>query len=170
MKGVITELTAILTNIFNNILISDSIPKRGNLEFVSKYTYLGQLISPKNLIAKEINTRIANGWKKFWSLEEIMKSQDLGMSLKRKTFNICVLPCVIYACETWALNKSFRDKLSKRQRTTERTRVGSKDRVRVKNVDMRMKTKLTDILLRIDQQNCPVRSWTGHMKRDKQGK
>ncbi|CAH2093264.1 unnamed protein product [Euphydryas editha] len=132
-----------------------------------EYTYLGQLISPKDITVKEINARIATGWKKFWSLKEIMKSQDLGIALKRKTFNTCILPCLTYGCETWALTNSLRDKLAKCQRAMERSIVGTKRRDRVRNTDIRMKTKLTDILLRVDQQKW---RWTGHMMRDKHGK
>ncbi|GBP52316.1 Putative uncharacterized transposon-derived protein F52C9.6 [Eumeta japonica] len=49
----------------------------------------------------------------------------------------------------------------------ERSIVGTKHQDRARNTDIRMKTKLTDILLRIDQQKW---RWTGHMMRDKQGK
>ncbi|GBP82279.1 hypothetical protein EVAR_86633_1 [Eumeta japonica] len=71
-----------------------------------------------------------------------MKSQDLSM------------------CETWALTKSLRDKFAKCQKAMERSIVGTKRQDRARNTDIRMKTKLTDILLRIDQQKW---RWTGHM-------
>lgn len=137
------------------------------LEFVEEYTYLGQLISPNDQTEKEINTRIANGWKKYWSLKEIMKSPDLGMSLKRKTFNMCILPCLTYGCETWSLTKFSRDKLAKCQRAMERSIVGCKRKDRIRNCDLRDKTKLTDILSQIDKQKW---RWSGHMMRDIQGK
>ncbi|GBP43641.1 hypothetical protein EVAR_32207_1 [Eumeta japonica] len=74
--------------IMTNSIKVDITVNGATLEFVNEYTYLGQLISPKDLITKEINTRVANGWEKYWSLKENMKSQqDLGMALKRKTFN-----------------------------------------------------------------------------------
>lgn len=40
------------------------------LEYVHEYVYLEQIIS---LMSKETNKRIASGWKKYWSLKEIMK-------------------------------------------------------------------------------------------------
>lgn len=137
------------------------------LEFVEEYTYLGQLISPNDQTEKEINTRIANGWKKYWSLKEIMKSPDLSMSLKRKTFNMCILPCLTYGCETWSLTKFLREKLAKCQRAMERSIVGCKRKDRIRNCDLRDKTKLTDILSQIDKQKW---RWSGHLMRDKQGK
>ncbi|CAH2097985.1 unnamed protein product [Euphydryas editha] len=162
LKMNLTKTKVMTNSIKVDITVSGAI-----LEFVNEYTYLGQLISPKDITVKEINARIATGWKKFWSLKEIMKSQDLGIALKRKTFNTCILPCLTYGCETWALTNSLRDKLAKCQRAMERSIVGTKRRDRVRNTDIRMKTKLTDILLRVDQQKW---RWTGHMMRDKHGK
>ena len=138
-----------------------------NLEYVEEYTYLGQIISPKDQITKEVNTRIANGWKKYWSLKEIMKSRDLGMALKKKTFNTCILPCLTYGCETWALTRSLRERLAKCQRAMERSMTGFKRQDRIRNTDLRVTTKVTDILSRIDQQKW---RWTGHMMRNCQGK
>lgn len=53
---------------------------------MGSYIYLGKIISFKDQIIQEINTRIATGWKKYWSSKEIMKSKDLGMELKKKMF------------------------------------------------------------------------------------
>ncbi|GBP03483.1 Putative uncharacterized transposon-derived protein F52C9.6 [Eumeta japonica] len=96
-----------------------------------------------------------------------MKSQDLDITLKRKTFNTCILPCLTYRCKTLALTKSLRNKLAKCQRAMEHSIAGTKRQDRARNTDIRMKTKLTDILLRIDQQKW---RWTGHMMCDKEGK
>lgn len=32
---------------------------------------LGQIISPRNEMEKEVNKEFASGWKKYWSLKEI---------------------------------------------------------------------------------------------------
>ncbi|GBP69810.1 Retrovirus-related Pol polyprotein from type-1 retrotransposable element R2 [Eumeta japonica] len=40
------------------------------ISYVEDYIYLGQLISPKDNINKEIERRIANSWKRYWSLRE----------------------------------------------------------------------------------------------------
>lgn len=66
------------------------------LEYVDNCTYLGQIISPQDQTIREINTRIACGWRKYLSLNEIMKSRDLGIR-KRKSFqHLHILPCNIY--------------------------------------------------------------------------
>lgn len=135
-----------------------------NLEYMDEYVYLGQTISPKDQMTKEIDKRIAYGWRKYWSLKEIMKSKELSMNIKRKAFNTCILPCITYGCETWSLTAQHRDKLSKCQRAMERSMLGVKLRDRIQNSDIRSKTKVCDILARIDQQKW---RWTGHMLRNK---
>ncbi|CAK1595505.1 unnamed protein product [Parnassius mnemosyne] len=158
-----TNKTKIMTNSTkSNITINGD-----SLEYVKDYIYLGQVISIENQIPKEINLRIATGWKKYWSLKEIVKSKDLSMSIKRKTFNTCILPCLTYGCETWTLTKALREKLAVAQRAMERSMTGYKRQDKIRNIDLRNLTKLTDILERIDQQKW---RWSGHMVRDKMGK
>lgn len=89
------------------------------------------------------------------------------MVLKRKVFNTCVLPVIIYGCETWSLTKHHREKLERCQRAMERSMTGIKKQDKVRSSIIREKTKVADILLRIDQQKW---RWTGHMIRDKQDK
>ncbi|CAH2104114.1 unnamed protein product [Euphydryas editha] len=138
-----------------------------SLEYVEDYIYLGQIISTEDQMTKEINLRIATGWKKYWSLKEIMKSRDLNMSIKKKAFNTCVLPCLTYGCETWNLTKVLREKLAVTQRAMERSMTGFKRLDKISNSDLRKLTKVTDILKRIDQQKW---RWAGHIMRDKMGK
>lgn len=94
------------------------------LEYVEEYCYLGQIISPKDQTSKEINKRIATGWKRYWSLKEIVKSKDHNMTTKRKVFDTCILPCISYGCKTWSLTKYHRAKLEKCQRAMERSMLG----------------------------------------------
>ncbi|GBP48757.1 Putative uncharacterized transposon-derived protein F52C9.6 [Eumeta japonica] len=70
------------------------------VEYVDEYIYLGQIISRTDTTTKEIERRIANGWKRYWSLKEIVKSTYLCIGIKRKVFNTCVVPSITYGCET----------------------------------------------------------------------
>lgn len=158
-----TSKTKVMTNTAKvTITVNNSA-----LEYVEDYIYLGQVISTKDQMTKEINLRIASGWKKYWALKEIMKSKELGISMKRKTFNSCILPCLTYGCETWTLTKALREKLAVAQRAMERSLTGYKRQDKIRNNDLRSITKLTDVLTRVDQQKW---RWTGHMMRDKLGK
>ncbi|GBP24561.1 Putative uncharacterized transposon-derived protein F52C9.6 [Eumeta japonica] len=82
------------------------------------------------------------------------------MKIKKKTFDTCILPCITYGCETWALTKQHRDKLARCQRGMERSMLGLKLLDKERSIDIRKKTKVTDILSRIDQLKW---RWAGHM-------
>lgn len=134
------------------------------LQYVKEYVYLGQIISPQDQTMKEINKRIAMGWKKYWSLKEVMKSRDISLATKRKLFNTCILPILCYGCETWALNKFHRNRLKTCQRAMERSVLFLKRQDRVSSVAINTKTKFADVLKHIDQKKW---RWTGHMLRNK---
>ncbi|GBP18410.1 Putative uncharacterized transposon-derived protein F52C9.6 [Eumeta japonica] len=68
----------------------------GESQIVEDYIYLGQLISPKDNISKEIERRIANSWERYWSLREVMKDKNLHISTKSKLFNTCIPPILMY--------------------------------------------------------------------------
>lgn len=137
------------------------------VEYVDEYIYLGQIISHTDTTTKESKRRIANGWKRYWSLKEIMKSTDLSIGIKRRVFNTCVLPCITYGSETWALTKHHRNMLEHCQRAMERNMIGIKKQDKIRNTVIRSKTKVTDILSRIDSLKW---RWTGHMLRGTQEK
>lgn len=139
----------------------------GKLEYVKEYVYLGQIISPEDSMSKEINKRIACGWKKYWSLREIMKNKDLSMHIKKKTFNTCILPCMTYGCESWALTDKQRERLACTQRAMERSMLGTRLSDKIRNSEIRRKTKVTDIVTRIEHLKW---GWTGHMLRCKTNK
>ncbi|GBP51329.1 hypothetical protein EVAR_34115_1 [Eumeta japonica] len=74
----------------------------------------------------EINRRIASGWRKYWSLKEILKSKELSMQIKRKVLDTCALRVITYGCETWSLTKHHRVKLERCHRVMERSMTGIK--------------------------------------------
>lgn len=158
-----TTKTKLLTNSDNRVISINNEP----LEYVEEYVYLGQIISFKDQTDKEIKRRIANGWRKYWSLKEIMKANDLSIGTKRKVYNTCILPCITYGCETWSLSKHHRDKLQCCQRAMERSMLGIKKQDRKRNTFIRSKTRIVDILTKIDQLKW---RWVGHMLRSTQDK
>ncbi|CAH2103651.1 unnamed protein product [Euphydryas editha] len=152
------EKTKVMTN-----TVEVDINLQGNtLEYVSEYVYLGQIISPKDLMSKEVSRRITNGWKKYWALKEIMKSKVLNTHIKTKTFNTCILPCLTYGAETWSLTSNHREQLVRCQRAMERSMLGFKLKDKIRNSAIRSRSKVVDILKRIDHLKW---GWTGHMLR-----
>ncbi|CAF4930089.1 unnamed protein product [Pieris macdunnoughi] len=78
-----SEKVGLKMNTSKTKLLSNSVPyeiKLNNqpLEYVEEYIYLGQIISLTDITTKEIKRRIANGWKRYWSLREIMKTTDFS--------------------------------------------------------------------------------------------
>ncbi|GBP25135.1 Putative uncharacterized transposon-derived protein F52C9.6 [Eumeta japonica] len=134
------------------------------ISYVDEYIYLGQLISPEDNINKEVEKRIAKGWKKYWGAKEIMKDKNLHISTKSKLFNTCILPVLTYGSETWALTRNIAKKLSTCQHAMERSMVGIKRKDKVRNSNIRSKTKVQDITLKIRRQKW---KWAGHMIRGK---
>lgn len=134
------------------------------ISYVEEYIYLGQIISPINNINKEIDRRIANSWKRYWGLREIMKDKTLNTTTKSKLFNICILPVLMYGCQTWALTKNTTNKIANCQRAMERSILGIKRRDRMRNINIRKKTKVQDVTLKIKRLKW---KWVGHMIRGK---
>lgn len=151
------DKTKVMTNRQPIQIVLDSSP----LEYVEDYIYLGHLISFKSSNEKEVERRIKLTWSKYWSLKEIFKSK-MSTKLKTKAMNICLLPCLTYACQTWPLTKKTLNKLKVCQRGMERSYLGLKLRDRVKNKSIRKVTKATDAVkqaLRLKWK------WAGHTQR-----
>jgi len=90
---------------------------------VDEYIYLGQLKTSNAKLNDEINKRCNMAWSSFGRLHFIFKSK-LPMCLKRKVYNQCVLPVMMYGCETWTLNAQTTQRLRVTQRAMERCMLG----------------------------------------------
>ncbi|CAH2105287.1 unnamed protein product [Euphydryas editha] len=95
-------------------------------EYVNEYMYLGQLITTIKISTKEIETRIENAWKPYWSFKEIMKDPKMSAIVKGKLFNTCILPILTYGCQIWALTKAHVSKLRTCQRNMEGSMLGKR--------------------------------------------
>lgn len=155
--------TKIMSNSTNiEIKINDEV-----IEYVQVYIYLGQLISQEDCMQKEIERRIANTWKRFWSLSEVMKNKDMPIKQKRKVFNMCILPCLLYGCQTWALTEELSNKLKICQNGIEGSTIGVKRKDRIKLKDIKSKTNFKNAYTTYKQLKW---RWSGHMIREKKEK
>ncbi|XP_045496057.1 uncharacterized protein LOC123694618 [Colias croceus] len=156
------------TKIMSNSTQNDTITLDGvGIEYVHEYVYLGQLISTEDCMKEEIERRIANTWKRYWSLSEVMKNKDMPMKEKRKVFNMCILPCLLYGCQTWALTEQLANKIKVCQNGIERSTIGVKRKDREKLKDIKSKTKFKNAYITYKQLKW---KWTGHMIREKKEK
>lgn len=64
------------------------------MEYVEKYLYLGQIVGFENKGA-EIERRITNAWKKFWSLKKLF-DPNLPAYVRKYIFDASILPILTY--------------------------------------------------------------------------
>ena len=86
----------------------------------------------------------------------------MPLCLKIKVFAQCILPVLTYDCETWCLNTSMTQKLKVAQRGMERCMLGISRRDRKRNTDIRTKTGVSDIIVRVKKMKW---NWAGHIAR-----
>ncbi|XP_045782789.1 histone-lysine N-methyltransferase PRDM9-like [Maniola jurtina] len=134
---------------------------------VDSFTYLGKTISFKSSTqGDELNKRISNAWKRYWSLKYIFKNKKISLSTKSKVFNTCILPILSYGAQTWAPNKEEIKKVKIAQRKMERSILGVRLVDKFRNEYLRNRTKLIDV---IRQARKLKWKWAGHVKPSRRG-
>ncbi len=72
----------------------------GQIEWVSKFPYLGSLIAGSGRIDVEIEIRLAKASKAFGALRRaVFKDVHLSMTTKRHVYRACVLTVLLYGSE-----------------------------------------------------------------------
>ena len=136
------------------------------LQRVTEYVYLGQLINMKGDLKPEILRRIKLGWQAYGRHSSILKSK-MSVELKKTIYDQCILPVITYGCETWTLNEFIVRKLIVSQRGMERSMLGYTKKDRKRATEIRRTTKVTDIMERV---NTLKWQWAGHVSRTKDGR
>lgn len=80
---------------------------------------------------------------------------------------MCIIPCLLYGCQTWALTEQLENKIKICQNGIERSIIGVKRRDRVKLQEIKCKTKFKNAHIVYKQLKW---RWTGHMLREEKGK
>lgn len=158
------EKTKMMTNLVPNKLLSVD---NNQIEMVHSYIYLGHevRIGRDNQTA-ELLRRTTLGWAAYGKLRDVFKS-DIPTKLKRKAFNMCVLPVLTYGAETLTLTKASARKLQKTQRRMERSMLGISLRDRIRNEEIRRRTGVDDVLERVTRAKW---RWAGHVARSNDGR
>ena len=157
------------TKVMSNVHVVPTPVSVGNstLEVVDGYVYLGQTVQlGRSNFEKEVNRRIQLGWAAFGKLRNVFSSK-IPQCLKTKVFNQCVLPVMTYGSETWSLTMGLIRKLKVTQRAMERAMLGVSLRDRLRNEEIRRRTKVTDIAQRISKLKW---QWAGHIARRTDGR
>ena len=82
-----------------------------DIEVVTKFVFLGALITKDGLCEKEVRRRIAMGKATMGGLTSIWKDRGVTMETKVKLVKVLVFPIVLYGAETWTLRKHERRKI-----------------------------------------------------------
>ena len=81
------------------------------VEVVTKFVFLGALITKDGLCDKEIRRRIAMGKAAMGGLTTVWKDRGITLQTKVKLVKALVFPIVLYGAETWTMRKTERKKI-----------------------------------------------------------
>ena len=82
-----------------------------DIEVVTKFVFLGALITEDGLCEKEVRRRIAMGKAATGGLTSIWKDRGVTLETKVKLVKVLVFPIVLYGAETWTMRKHERRKI-----------------------------------------------------------
>jgi hypothetical protein len=113
---------------------------------VEKYVYLGRQLSIPQDLKSELARRIRAGWAAFKQHETYLVAKRVPMMHKRRLFDMCVLPAMLYGSETWAATREDLRNLTVAQRRMERRMARTSLRDRRTNEWLRGVTKVRDVV------------------------
>ena len=96
---------------FTGANIGDVTVDGKDIEVVTKFVFLGALITKDGLCEKEVRRRIAMGKAAMGGLTSIWKDRGVTMETKVKLAKVLVFPIVLYGAETWTMGKHERRKI-----------------------------------------------------------
>ena len=91
--------------------------------------YLGRKLCFSDPHRVELENRISNAWKKFYSLKQELTGKHYSINDRLRLFHGTVTPTVLYGCEAWALSTELENRLQKTQRQMLRMILGVPRRV-----------------------------------------
>jgi hypothetical protein len=80
-------------------------------EGISRFTYLGAVLTEKNSIIAEINERIKKGNATYYTNRKLFTSKLLTRNIKLRLYLTLIRPVLTYGAETWAATESELQKL-----------------------------------------------------------
>jgi len=74
-----------------------------SIERVEEFKYLGTTLTNQNSIQEEIKSTVKLGNACYYSVQNLLSSSLLSITLKINIYRTIILPMVLYGCETWLL-------------------------------------------------------------------
>ena len=82
----------------------------------------------------------------FQQYQSFLTRKNVARQLKKRLFDMCILPAMLYGSETWTTIKDTRYELAVAQRRMERMMINVTWQDRISNDELRRKTKITVII------------------------
>ena len=133
-----------------------------NMDVVSSFCYLGDMLCAGGGCELAISTRCSVGWGKFKKLLPILTSKHISLKTRGKLFSACVRSAMLHGSETWAPSVSNLQRLQRNDRSMIRWICGTKPYDRTPSAELLLKLGIADIttVLRTHRLR-----WYGHVKR-----
>ena len=80
--------------------------KRGKVEVVTDFLFLGSKITADGDCSHEIRRQLLLGRKSMTNLDNVLKSRDITLPTKVRIVKATVFPVVVYGCESWTIKKA----------------------------------------------------------------
>jgi hypothetical protein len=132
------------------------------VEVVNEFVYLGSTLSSDGSLDKEVDHRISVAAKAFHSLLRCFRCRSITRSTKVAVYKACVLPCLLYGCETWNTLKVHVQRLHVFHMNSLRRICKLSRRRKVRNQDILDMCKIEDIQTLLQRSRL---RWLGHVGR-----
>lgn len=137
------------------------------IECVRSFQYLGVNINASNDMHEEIESRIMCGCRGLYALQSVLRSTQLGRSMKVRVYKAILRPAVLYGCETWTLTQADELRLGIFERKVLRTifgpvRVAGEEWRRRYNHELKALYREPDIVAVAKASRL---RWAGHVQR-----
>ena len=133
-----------------------------NLNYCLQLIYLGHRRSFELNDTPEVQRRLRAGWCAFNRYYQFLTSRTVSLKLKRKVYQSCIEPAILYGCETWTLRQKDLSTLITGQRRMMRKMIGVTLLDRHTNEWLSRTVRLPDIRERAVQRKW---SWARHVSR-----
>lgn len=119
------------------------------IEVVEEFVYLGSKFTWDCNCSKEIRSRLMKAEIAFAGLKGLWNSKRVGLSTKMKVLRTCVFSTALYACETWVLKSSDRDKLMAFEMRCYRKILRISWLAKMRNEDVRRKIRCEENIVQV---------------------
>ncbi|XP_047988405.1 uncharacterized protein LOC125228012 [Leguminivora glycinivorella] len=132
------------------------------LPTVTKFKYLGSVLSSDGKIDSDIVHRTQTGWMKWRELTGVLCDRKIPLKVKGHVYKTAVRPALLYGSECWATNKAHLNKLHTTEMRMLRWSAGVTMMDKIKNVYIRGSFKVAPITEKLTEKRL---RWYGHVQR-----